>query len=139
MANTNEPNQFTFSGDNLKVVYTTHGIQGIPLLSVTTKKGTTNFSGNQIGVLDTPFGKLVTVTTEFVPDLKDVTLSVAVPRINLPPGTVKQTFRTFGVFTTTRTSIGGPGLVQGVVQTYKEVALRGTAKLVETLTATQSG
>ena len=39
--------------------------------------------------------------------------------------------KTIGIFTTTKTSIGGPNAVKGALQTYKVENLKGTAKAVQ--------
>jgi hypothetical protein len=67
---------------------------------------------------------------EVVPDLHTLTLSVLIPQINLKGGT-QSPLSTFAILTTHLRSIGGPGLVEGPLQTYEVVALEGTASLVE--------
>jgi hypothetical protein len=72
---------------------------------------------------------LITVTLEVIPDLHTLTLTLLVPQINLDEGN-ESSFSTQAILTTHRTSIGGPNLVKGPLQTYEVVALEGTARLV---------
>lgn len=60
---------------------------------------------------------------------RKLTVSLLVPQINLNEGD-ESPLSTPAILTTHRTSIGGPGLVEGQVQTYEVVALEGTASLV---------
>ena len=60
---------------------------------------------------------------------RKLTVSLLVPQINLNDGD-ESPLSTPAILTTHRTSIGGPGLVEGQVQTYEVVALEGTASLV---------
>jgi hypothetical protein len=49
------------------------------------------------------------------------------PAIRLPESR-RQTFRTFGITTVSKTTIAGPPV--GAQQAYKSMALRGSARLV---------
>jgi len=49
--------------------------------------------------------------------------------VNLPPSN-KASIKTIGILTTAKTTIGGPNLMKGAIQTYKTVSLSGTAKFV---------
>ncbi|MBM3735174.1 MAG: hypothetical protein FJW39_05245 [Acidobacteria bacterium] len=125
----NEPNLYELQGGNLTVSYSTSSISGKPLFNY--KKGRTmlSFMGDQIRTQSTGIGTLVTVDIEFIPDLRTVTFTLVVPQVNLPPKN-KARIVTIGITTASKTSIGGPGLVQGQVQSYKVAALKGTASMV---------
>jgi hypothetical protein len=120
------PNLYELAGGTLKVTYSTSSIAGQPLF--TYKKGsvTKTFSGDQIRTLATEIGTLVTVTTETVPDLRTVTFTLVLPKIQLGNKTAVK-FSTIGITATAKTTIGGPGLVQGAVQSYRATALQGKA------------
>lgn len=81
--------------------------------------------------LDTPVGRLVTATLQQSEDGDTATVSVLLPRVNLSQvgdeGGADTAFEAVAVFTTTRTSIGGPKLVEGPIQSYVAVAMAGTA------------
>jgi hypothetical protein len=88
------------------------------------------FQGDEIRKDQTVLGKLVTVDLESVPDLHTITLTLVVPSINLGDET-RQKFKTLAIRTTTHTSIGGPALVEGPLQTYDVFKLKGTAQQVD--------
>jgi hypothetical protein len=125
-----EPNLFDLQsvGRGLSIGYSTSSIAGVPLLTVVRAGVTHAFSGDEIGVLDSPLGRLVTVTLSTIPDLESVTLTLVVPAMNVDQSGAP--IRTFAVITTNRTSIGGPALVKGQLQTYQRVALTGRAQHV---------
>ena len=75
------------------------------------------------------FGKLITVTTEAVPDEEETMLTLLLPTVNLV-GATEQTFETLAIITTQRSSIAGSGLVNGAVQRYHVVKLEGKAQFV---------
>ena len=81
--------------------------------------------------LDTPVGRLVTATLAQVEDGDTSTVSVLLPRVNLSQvdgaGAADAAFEAVAVFTATRSSIGGPKLVEGPIQSYASVAMAGTA------------
>ena len=78
--------------------------------------------------IDGEIGQQVTVIIEQIPDLRTVTFTLLLPAINLDEPETR--FRTIGIIATHRTSIGGPDLVKGVLQTYRLKELRGTAQWV---------
>lgn len=123
-----EPNLYDLKGHGVHVSYSTTSIAGVPLLTVEDRSGTHSFRGDQIRVQDTELGRLVTVTVETVPDLRSVSFSVLLPPFHLD-GTEGE-LHTTAIRTTARTSIAGPRLVKGQVNSYEVVDLRGTAKAV---------
>jgi hypothetical protein len=129
MASITAPNLFELHGDRITVTYSTTSITGKPLLTLQRGRKTLNFSGTEIRAQELPIGTLITVTIETVPDLKTVVFSLLLPGVNLEQST-KVNIKAIGIFTTTKTSIGGPKTVKGALQTYKVVPLSGTAKSV---------
>lgn len=123
-----EPTLYDLRGQGVRVSYAITSIAGVPLFTLEDQHSSHSFRGDQIRAQDTELGRLVTVTVEAVPDLKTVTFSVLIPQFNLdgPEGELHTT----AIRTTSRTSIAGPRLVEGQVQTYETVDLRGTAKAV---------
>lgn len=69
-------------------------------------------------------GRLLTVTVEAVPDLYTLTLTVLIPDVGLT--TEAATIDTVAILTRHATSIGGPDLVEGPLQTYQFIPLQGT-------------
>lgn len=125
-----EPNHYTLHGKKkgFTITYSTTSITGKPLFTVMRDGETQSFSGDEIATSDGPLGRLVTVTIAVVPDLEVVTLTLVVPAYNLTGSDGKLT--TFAVVTRGRTSIGGPALVHGQIQTYERYALSGQAESV---------
>jgi hypothetical protein len=122
------PNQYELEGQGVRVGYSTSSITGKPQLSFKKGRKSLNFTGTEIGVLDTIIGALITVTIASTPDLNSTTFSFVLPSIDLQKESAKQSFRTIGITTIHKTSIVGP--VKGVQQTYKIIQLRGTAQHV---------
>jgi hypothetical protein len=122
------PNQYELQGPGISVGYSTSGITGKPQLSLKKGRQTLSFTGDEIGVLDTSIGSLVTVTIAKTPDKGVTTFSFLLPAISLPAASAKKTFKTLGITTVHKTTIAGPPT--GVQQTYKSVQLSGTARRV---------
>ena len=127
MATKTAPNLYRLSGEGLDVTYSTTSIDGKPRFTFKKGRQTLNFSGDQITSVDAGIGTLVTVVIANIPDKSVTTFSVLLPAIRLSDSK-KQAFRTIGVTTVTKTTIVGPP--PGVQQTYKTVALRGSAQQV---------
>ena len=121
------PNSFRLTSDNVQVNYTTTSIDGKPRFTVKKGRKTLEFAGNQISSSTVNIGTLVSVVIAAVPDKSTTTFSILLPAIRLPESKM-QAFRTFGLTTVTKTTIVGPPV--GAQQTYKSVALRGSARLV---------
>ena len=127
MATKTAPNLYRLSSEGLDVTYSTTSIDGRPRFTFKKGRQTLNFSGDQITSVDAGIGTLVTVVIANIPDKSVTTFSVLLPAIRLSDSK-KQAFRTIGVTTVTKTTIVGPP--PGVQQTYKTVALRGSAQQV---------
>ncbi|MEZ4452887.1 MAG: hypothetical protein R3B09_25740 [Nannocystaceae bacterium] len=123
-----EPNHYELSGHGTRLVYSTTSISGKALLTYTFGGETFSFSGQDIRRETTEIGALVTVTLESVPDLHVITLSLVVPAINLHQDEAH--FATKLIITTHKTSIGGPALVKGALQTYESRTVHGVASFV---------
>jgi hypothetical protein len=119
-----QPNHFELTGAGVRIVYDTNSLAGRPQLTYQDQQ----FTGSAIRVLASEIGQLVTVTVETVPDVRTVTLTLLVPTINTTGAATF--FRTRAILTTKRTSIGGPQLVKGALQSYRVLALSGTAQVV---------
>lgn len=83
--------------------------------------------------LATPIGHLVTATLRSADDGDSSTVTVLLPEVNLSEGAepgscADAAFETVAVFTTIRSSIGGPGLVEGAIQLYTHAGMEGTAR-----------
>ncbi len=123
-----EPNTFEFGAYSTRITYATTSISGQPLLHVENGGQTRDFAGAEIRRAVTEIGSLVSVTLESIPDLHVVTMTLVVPAVNLHDD--EAPFNTHAIFTTHRTSIGGPALVQGPLHTYEVRAFRGVARFL---------
>jgi hypothetical protein len=137
MAQKITPNQYDLQAPGVTISYSTSSIAGKPQLSFTKGRQTLNFSGDEIGVLDTPIGALITVTIARSVDRGFTSFSFLLPAIDLPAASAKQSFRTLGITTVHKITITGP--VKGQQQTYKSIELRGTARQVAFLTQKTAG
>jgi len=122
------PNSFQLAGDDVRVNYTTTSIDGKPRFTFQKGRKTLEFAGNEISSSTVNIGTLVSVVIAAVPDESSTTFSILLPAMRLPESR-RQTIRTFGLTTVTKTSLVGPPV--GVQQTYKMVELRGYARLLD--------
>ncbi len=125
------PNQYELQGQGVRVGYSTSSIAGNAQLSFKKGRKTLDFTGDEINVLDTKSGALITVTIATTPDRSFTLLSFLLPAIQLSKESAKQSFRTIGITTIQKTTIAGP--VSGVQQVYKSIQLSGTARHVQFL------
>ncbi|MGH3915243.1 MAG: hypothetical protein ACRDTC_17825 [Pseudonocardiaceae bacterium] len=126
-----EINFLTLTGkDDTQIVYSTSSITGEPQLTYRDRMHDLSFRGDDISTTASPLGTLVTVVLESIPDSHTFTASLVLPDINLGDRQVIR-FKTMVVLTTNLTSIGGPTLVIGPLQTYQVVKLTGVAQHVE--------
>ena len=124
------PNLYELQGGKVRITYSTSSISGQPQFDFRQARKTLHFSGTELQTTKTLIGTLVTVTIEQTPDLKSVTFSLLLPDVNLQQSG-KVNIKAIGIFTTTKTSIAGPKLVKGALQTYKVESLSGTAKAIQ--------
>jgi hypothetical protein len=130
MTDVKQPNSYELSGDEVELTYSTTSLDGSARLSFRDAQRKFDFSGEQIQTRATDLGMEVTVTLEVVADSRTVTLNLFVPAINLGQETEIQ-FTTAAIETTNHTTIGGPSLITGPLQTYRVIELYGTAKSVQ--------
>lgn len=125
-----QANLFSLHNTSLKISYSASSLDGKPQLSY--KKGATtlNFRGSQIRAKQTEIGTLLSVTLKSVPDLRTVVFTIILPQVNVPDNDPTVQVNIKALETTSKTSIGGPNLVKGQVQTYKVYTLKGTAQSV---------
>jgi hypothetical protein len=131
MAQKINPNQYEIQGQGVRISYSTSSIAGKPQLSFQKGRKTLNFTGDEIGLMDTAIGALITVRIATTPDRSITTFSFLLPAIQLSKESAKQSFRTIGISTVHKTTIAGPP--NGVQQSYTTVPLRGSAQHVQFL------
>lgn len=126
---TARPNLFDLAGGHTTVTYTTTGIAGKPTFSYDDGVRQVAATGTDIRTKATEIGTLVTVDLDVVADGPTTTVSLLLPTVNLA-GATERPLRTIAVVTVSKSTIGGPGLVVGQVQSCTTTRLRGTARLV---------
>jgi hypothetical protein len=114
--------QYDLSGKGVRIAFRV-GPEGAPTLEYNGRI----FRGDELRYEQTAIGSVASAVLETIPDLHTISLSLAVPDANRPADARAVPVRTFAVFTTERTSIGGPGLVTGQLQEYELVSLTGEA------------
>jgi hypothetical protein len=127
-----KPNRFVLTTFRLAITYDLAGFDGKPHLNYQVGQGppSISFTGDEIRSQKSEIGVQVTVTlVEAIPDGNSITLTLLLPVINLV-GTTEQAFETLAIVTTQRSSIGGQDLVDGVVQSYEVLMLKGKAQFV---------
>ncbi len=122
-----EANLFEFEGEGVQMIY---GIlrRRREFLDYRDEQRDLTFSGEkgEIGSLESGIGRMVTVTLEIIPDSHELTLTLLLPQINLEGK--GSAFESLAIQTRHLSSIGGPALVKGPLQTYEVLPLRGTAR-----------
>jgi hypothetical protein len=121
-------NHFTVKGRGIEGTIDTAGLAGEPVVDLRVDGTTVENADLEISDL----GIEVDGFVEAVPDLKTVLVRVTVPQCNVEDSTTE--FSGFAVVVTARTSIDGPALVGGPLQSYDVRAVTGTASAVESLT-----
>jgi len=127
------PNFYEMQNKNLTITYQSTGTTGQQELTYESKGDFLSFKGEQICCENTEIGQQITVTLKNLPDEHALTLTLLLPQINLVPKENKTSFTTKAIVTTHRTSIGGPDLIKGALQTYHIEALIGKASEVNFL------
>ena len=126
---TYQPNQYDLFSKRVHVTYATTGIDGKPRLTYLDKGSARSFAGDQIRLEETSIGRLVSVTLEVVPDLHTISFSFLLPMLNIER---EAHVVTEGVYTTARSSIGGPALVKGEFYQFRAVSWKSGVPLSST-------
>jgi hypothetical protein len=124
------PNLFNLEGDGATISYATSSIAGVPQFSYRDSEHNVSKSGTDIRRLETEIGALVTIDLAQIPDLQTIKVTLVVPTVNLPQPANSSDLQTIAILTTSRTTIGGPNLIVGQIETYRTLYLRGTARKV---------
>ena len=120
-----QPNQFDVQGDGVTISYSTSSFAGDPQFNYQDSERTVNRSGDEIRTEETEIATLVTIDVEQIPDAREVTATLFLPRIVLQQGSTETALATIGVLTTSARRI------EGQMQTYQALNLSGTASLVD--------
>ncbi len=123
-----QPDLYDFTGTNLKISYSTTGIDGKARFSYKNGKTVLSFSGDQIRILETEIGTLVSVTVTMTVDTGSTSFSVLIPKVNLD-SKLKSSVKAQGFLTQHKFSMI-PSFSTGQRDIYKVYSLTGTAKFV---------
>lgn len=125
------PNYFELAGDGMEITYAATTLTGLPHLTYRGPAGDLEFSGDEIDTEESDqLGRLVTVLLDAVPDGYTLDLTLLLPAINLTGDDEPTRFATLAILAKHLTTIAGPRLIEGALQTYEAVALEGTARFV---------
>ena len=127
--NFEQANLFELGSYSTQVTYSSTSITGQPLLNYRDEVNNLNFMGDEIRIVDTEIGQLITVTLESgAADAPPVTFTLVLPEVNVLPQSAGTQIQVPGILTTTRSLFGGPRL--GAEKTYTIIDLQGTAQFV---------
>ena len=124
------PNLFNLEGDGATISFAASSIAGVPQFSYRDSEHNVSQSGEDIRRLETEIGTLVTIDLAQIPDLQTIKVTLVLPTVNLPQPANVSDLQTIAILTTARTTIGGPNLVVGQIESYRTLYLRGTARKV---------
>ncbi|MBD2440870.1 hypothetical protein [Nostoc sp. FACHB-110] len=127
-----EPNDFDLHNNDVQIHYSLESFIGGPQLTYKTQNFDRQFTGEEINVVETNIGKLVTVLVEPDADTgEEVRLTLLLPSINLS-SSLENPIETEAIFTTQRNVLRGLSpILEGQLQTYHTLSLRGTARSVD--------
>lgn len=117
-------NRYEFTGDAVSGVVDLAGITGQPVVSLQFDQ----WSITEAEVETRELGIVVSARLDLVPDKESTRLHLVLPAANIAEEVVS--VEGFAVLVTTRSSIAGPGLVEGPLQSYAVRFVSGTASLV---------
>lgn len=124
------PNLFEIRRNATDITYSASGIDGKPRLHFDDGERQLDFAGDQLDTEECEIGLMVTAELSFAPDGDTRVLTVVLPHANLPEERADVRIKALVIFTTVRSTIGGPALVHGPLQSYSAKAFRGTARAV---------
>src|SRR5437660_12781153 len=78
-----QANLFHLQGGGIHVTFASTSFSGKPLLTYQDAHGAHNFSGDQLSVVNTPIGTLVSATIRMTVDTGSTSFSVLIPKVNL--------------------------------------------------------
>ncbi|MEA2514614.1 MAG: hypothetical protein QOJ59_4101 [Thermomicrobiales bacterium] len=123
------PRRYTLSGEQTAIVFVPATAGGAAQLDYRGATDSLSFAGDEVDTARAePLGQLATVVLESAPDGFVRYLTLLVPEVNRDEDQPDVPISTLAILTTHWTSIGGPALVKGALQTYEVAALDGVAE-----------
>jgi hypothetical protein len=125
-----EPNLFELQGYNTRIVYSTSSIAGVPQLSYFSREQERTFSGEEIQVEETAFGKSVTVfLTTGAADEPIESVTLLLPAIQLSSQVKELPIQTVAILSIRAAFVNPNAPLQ--LQTYDTISLFGVARQVQ--------
>jgi hypothetical protein len=121
-------NTFMLHNRRISVAFSATSITGQPLVQFKDRQHEVSVRGDEIRVVETEIGTLVTITLEPDADAGGLLFTLLVPRVVLASANAEQTVATQGFYTRSRLFPRLPASAQ--LQTYDVQELRGSASLV---------
>lgn len=122
------PVRYSLTGDRIGIEFTPTGGSDPVQLSYEDETGLKTFAGDEVDVSTHPaLGQLASVLLDAAPDAFVDYLTVLLPEVHRVEGRTDVPIETLAVVVRHMTSIGGPGLVSGPLQTYAVHPLSGVA------------
>ncbi len=124
------PNSYRLRGDGMEITYASSSYSGEPTFALGGPATDVRFRGDEIQTEETDtLGRLVSVMTDAVADGYTDWLTLLIPPINVTPGE-PASFSTVAIKTRRLTTIAGPDMIDGALQTYEVIPLEGMAELL---------
>jgi hypothetical protein len=109
------------------VTYDSTSFTGKPLVSYRDANDNESFTGNEIRVVESDLGTLISVTLRATADIETISLSLVIPNVQLTGVKDRVDVETFSITTTHRVGTRvHPAF--GQLDTYSLTVLRGTAE-----------
>ena len=123
------PIRYVLQGGETAIVYVPAVGGSAAQLEYRDAKGTLSFAGDELSVEQSPaLAGLVSASIEYAPDGYERIVTLLVPDVNRDEIQPDVPIHTIAILTMHLTSIGGPALVKGALQTYEVVELDGVAE-----------
>lgn len=125
-----DANLYKLQGKDTAITYRDSGEAGGPTLVLDHAVYHETYTGDEIRRIDGTPGDLLSVPVTYVADGYGLDLLLFVPTVNIRDGK-DEPINTTAILATERTSIGGPILVDGQIDSYEVITLTGTAGIAE--------
>jgi hypothetical protein len=123
------PSRYVLTSGDIEIVYVPAVSGAEARLDYRDASASVTFAGDDLSIENSrALGRFVSVGLEYVADGYDRYLTLLVPDVNPDESGRDVPISTVAIVTKHLTSIGGPALVEGALQTYEAVELEGVAE-----------